>query len=192
MRAVLAELAILNLTEQVGEVEPEYMPIDEAWRVLDEEAALGKAPADLGRDVARWAAWVDHRYTRLTRIARGTANHRILRPATATGKFRPSQPGFAQVVLSIEPLPESVTITVDTSRCICPYVHQPSAEERASFLTAATEGIREMAARLRIVGLTVSILEIHVHPIDSNPPGFKYAASQAMKEAVRESGGEAI
>lgn len=192
MRALPAELAILNLTQRIGVDEPEYMSVDEAWRCLEDEVAIGEAPADLGRDVAKWAAWVDHRYTRLTRVARGTACYRILNPATATGKFRPSQPGFAQVVLSIEPLPDSVAITVDTSRCICPYVHQPSAEERASFLTAATEGIHEMAARLRIVGLTVSILEIHVHPIDSNPPGFKYAASQALKEAVRESGVEAI
>jgi hypothetical protein len=192
MRATLPELAILNLTEHVTEDEPEYMPADMAWRCLDDEVKWGRAPADLGRDLTKWAAWVDWTYTRLHREACSTANYRILKPATATGSFRPAVRGFARVVLAIEPIPDSSTITVETSRCIAPFAYQPSAEDRERFLTAATEGIHEMAARLRVVGFVASILEIHVHPHDSTADGFRYAAKAALKESVTTAGTEAI
>ena len=192
MQAYLAELAILSLTGQVDESERGFMSVEEAWACLDEEVALGHAPAGLGRDLKKWAAWVDHRYTRLHRAACGTANYRILKPATATGGCRADERGFARIVLAIEPIPDSTTITVDTSRCIAPFAYQPSAEDRDRFLTAATEGIHETAARLRVVGFAVAILEIHVHPHDSTADGFRYAAKAALKEAVTTAETEAI
>lgn len=63
MRVFLQELAILNLTTVVDPEDPEYMSTEEAWQILRE------CPVDFGTDLAKWAEWVDLKYTSLRRKA---------------------------------------------------------------------------------------------------------------------------
>lgn len=176
----------MSIQGKISEDERGYLPPDEAWRWLQEMVACGEAPDDLGNDVAKWAAWIDHKYTRLHRIACGTASFRLEGPATATGKFINQSGGhaFARVVISVTPIIESSEVVIDTSRCVVVSHHQPESSEKDIYLAGVAKGILGYATDNRLIGMAVSVLEIQVHPIDSSEFSFKVAAARAMHEVV--------
>lgn len=194
MIAFPAELALLNIQGKISKDDRGYMPLGEAWLILRDMVARGEAPDDLGDDVAKWAEWIDHEYTRLHRIARGVALFRFEGPATATGKFvnRSGDDAFARIVIEVAPKSNNLQLVIDTSRCTFPYSYQLDAAEKESYFAAAAAGIQDYATRNRLVGTDVSVLEIHVHPVDSRPLGLQIAAGRAMQEAVAMAGKVAL
>lgn len=219
MRLFMFEFALLNLLGQTTPDDPEYMPIDEAWRALREEITAGVVP-DLGTDLAKWAKWF-HGWKVRDRISDGTAWYRLRGPATATGKFVDHGAGkaFALVVLEVVPIPgdpdpdgpmadtldvddsplapnasipENAPVVIDTSRCSVPSSFVDDVPAAETCLAAVTAGIQEYVTRYRLVRAVVSVLEVQAHPLDGARNGLTIAATRAMDQAVTTVGKHAI
>jgi hypothetical protein len=184
MRLFPAELAMLRIEGKLTAEELPFLTLDEAWSMLHEEVARGRAPPELGDDIKKWAAWVDYNFTRLHRLADGTAYFRFQQAATAIGKYSNEDgiPGFVQVTLSVVPTPSDLQVAVDTSQCLMNCSCQPDTAIQDSYFTAIIEGIRDYASKNRLVGMIVTVNEIIAHPIEGNPLRFKIALSHALDE----------
>src|SRR5690349_11695161 len=91
-----------------------------------------------------------------------------------------SPPGrFAKIMLRIEPKPDSDEVVFVNSAS-----ESSDEPELASFYVSGVEkGVREFAGRLGVVQTRVTLIEMKIHPVDSNELSFKLAAIQAMEDA---------